>query len=210
MRPTLLLSVLLAASPAAAQHWEAGAAAAVGFSSGRTAAGAAGQADAGFARGLGASAYFGQNLYRYFSGEFRYTFQRSDLRLTSGGAEVRFRGLSHAVHYDWLVHSRPAGARVRPFAVAGAGVKQYRGTSRESAWQPLSQFALLTKTREWKSLLTAGAGVKFAASPRVTFRVELRSYVTSFPDKVIAPAPGAKIGGWLHTWAPLAGVSATF
>jgi len=38
----------------------------------------------------------------------------------------------------------------------------------------------------------------------------VRDYITPFPNKVIAPAPGAKVGGWLQDFVPMFGVSWTF
>jgi hypothetical protein len=39
-------------------------------------------------------------------------------------------------------------------------------------------------------------------------RVEVRDYFSSFPTKVIAPAPGAHLSGWLNDIVPM--VSITF
>lgn len=201
------LCVLCFSGALAAQTWETGAAAAGSFYLSRPATAPAGRADAGFGRGPAVSGFFGQNLYPHLGGELRYTFQRNSLRLCSGPAAAAFSGHSHAVHYDAVVYPLRSAPQVRPFVAAGAGFKNYRGTGREAAWQPLGDFALLTRTQEWKPLLTAGAGLKWTVAPAVAVRVEFRDYMTPFPAKVIAPAPGARLGGWMHSFVPLAGIS---
>jgi hypothetical protein len=111
------------------------------------------------------------------------------------------------IHYDVLVHVKPAGSRIRLFLAAGAGARVFRGTGREAAYQPLQQFALLTKTQEAKPLVSLGAGVKAAVSPRLVLRVEFRDYISPFPTQVITPAIGSKLGGWLHDIVPFIGVA---
>jgi hypothetical protein len=54
------------------------------------------------------------------------------------------------------------------------------------------------------------AGIKFELSPHLQFRVELHDYLTPFPKKVIAPAQGATVGGWLQDIVPMAGLAYTF
>jgi hypothetical protein len=38
-------------------------------------------------------------------------------------------------------------------------------------------------------------------------RMEFRDYVTPFPEKIIAPAPGAKYGKILNDFVPMASIS---
>jgi len=139
----------------------------------------------------------------------RYTYLQSDLRLASGGTEVTFGGQAHAVHYDLVFHTR-RDAPVILFAAGGGGIKYYRGTGKEAAYQPLSDFAYLTKTQELKPLISAGGGVKFKISNRVYLRLEARDYITPFPQKVITPAPGNKISGWVHNIVPMVGIGYLF
>lgn len=204
-------AALLAAVPAClAQKWEIGGVAGGGFSNNLTVSNAIGSALTGFKTGPAFGGVLGHNLYRYVSGELRYTYLQSDLKLSGSGTETSFSGIAHAIHYDLLIHTKPLRSHVRPFAAAGGGVKVFRGTGRESAFQPLSTFALLTKTREWKPLISVGGGTKFAIAPRVTLRVEVRDYITPFPKQVITPAPGAKLSGWLHDFVPMFGFVYTF
>jgi hypothetical protein len=41
-------------------------------------------------------------------------------------------------------------------------------------------------------------------------RTEFRDYVTPFPKKVITPATGAKVSGWLHDIVPMVGIGFSF
>jgi len=205
--------ILLAlALPAAcyAQRGYIGGAAGYSVAKGLTVTNAAGSAETGLKPGAALGAFAGHNLYDYFSGELRYLYRFSDLKLSSGGTEITFSGMSHAVHYDLLIFGRGRDAPVRPFAAVGGGVRYYRGTGKEHAVQPLSTFAILTKTSEVKGLLTAGGGVEVKVAPHVFLRLEFRDYITPVPKLVIAPVPGAKIKGWLHDFTPLGGISFGF
>jgi len=75
------------------------------------------------------------NLYRSVSGEFRYTYRDSDLKVSSGGTEATFRVL-HTLSTMTFWCTRGQGAALRPFFAGGMGIKVYRGTDRESAYQP--------------------------------------------------------------------------
>jgi hypothetical protein len=205
----LAMCIVFLAIPAAglAQTWEAGGAAGAGFARGVTVTNATGRARAGFANSPAFGVYIGQNLHKYVGGEIRYTYRPGDLSLSSGPTRATFDGQSHLIHYDVLVHVKPAGSRIRLFLAAGAGARVFRGTGREAAYQPLQQFALLTKTQEAKPLVSLGAGVKAAVSPRLVLRVEFRDYISPFPTQVITPAIGSKLGGWLHDIVPFIGVA---
>lgn len=193
-----------------AQVWEIGGAAGGGFTRDVNATGPAGTAAAGLQPGVAFSAVAGQTLKNRFGGELRYTYQQNNLRLSSGGTETTFRGNSHAVHYDLLWHFGQRFHAVNPFVAAGGGIKLFRGTGAEAAWQPLDQFAYLTHTQQWEPLISAGGGVKIKLGRNLLLRAELRDYVTPFPDQVITPAPGVRIPGWLHTIVPLVGISYSF
>ena len=99
---------------------------------------------------------------------------------------------------------------MRPFVAGGGGIKFFRGTGKERAYQPLSNLALLTKTQEVKGLISVGGGVKAVVSDHVLLRVEFRDYITPFPKEVITPSPGAKISGWLHDLVPMVGITFRF
>ena len=89
-------------------------------------------------------------------------------------------------------------------------VKLFRGIGKESAFQPLSNLALLSKTNETTALVSAGGGVKFLLTQAVQFRVEIHDGLTPFPKKVITPAAGSSINGWLQDLMVLAGISIVF
>ncbi len=167
----------------------------------------AGTADAGIKSGAVASAIAGQRLYKNLTGEVRYTYLQGALKLASGGSETTFGADTHAIHYDFLIHPYKDEAKVQPFAAAGAGVRVFRGTGRETAYQPLNQFAYLTKTNEWKPLISVGGGIRAKLAPKVSLRVDFRDYITPFPKNVIAPGRGATIKGWLHDFVPVVGIS---
>lgn len=205
-----ICALALCCTAALAQNWEAGGLAGGGFYQNANVTNAVGSAVTGFRNGPVFGGLIGHNMYRYISGELHYGFSRHDLKVSGAGSEATFKGMAHAVHYDFLLHTAPVGARVRPFVAAGGGGKLFRGTGAETAYQPLSQYALLTKTQEWKPLIAVGGGIKTQIAPRVYLRVEFRDQITPFPKNVIAPAPGATIKGWLHDFIPMAGITFTF
>jgi hypothetical protein len=206
-----ILVVFIALAPGClAQHWEIGGAGGYGFPRDQTVTNAGGSAKAGFKPNAAVSAIAGQNLYRRLSGEMRYTYRFGDLKVSGGGEEATFAAQTHAIHYDLLFHAAPREARIRPFVAGGGGIKFFRGTGKERAYQPLNKFALLTKTQEVEGLISVGGGVKVSVSDRVRVRLEFRDYITQFPKEVIAPALGAKLSGWLHDFVPMVGITFGF
>jgi hypothetical protein len=149
-------------------------------------------------------------MYPKLSGEIRYDFLRNDMKLEGSGAKATFGGDSHAIHYDVHFHFTDSQSRVRPFVLAGGGVKMFRGTGTERAFQPLSQIAVLTHTTELAGLITFGVGVKMQLTEKVLLRLEFRDNMTRFPKKVIAPNRGSGGDGWVQNFAPTAGVSVLF
>ena len=193
-----------------AQEWEIGGAGGAGFLKALSVANSTGSATTGFRSGAAFGAVVGHNVNARIGGEIRYTYQMSDLKLSSGGTDVSFAGMTHAVHYDLVWRPGRRSARVQPFVAGGGGVRVFRGTGKEAAYQPLNTFAYLTKTQEWKPLITAGGGVRYSINRNTFLRFEMRDYITPFPKQVIAPAPGAKISGWLQDFVPMVGISITF
>lgn len=211
-RAALLALVLLflIAFPARTQQWEIGGAGGYGVYRKASVTASAGSADVGFANQAAGGLVIGENLYRRIGGEFRYTYRGGDLKATSGGQEATLGGRAHAIHYDFLFHASPRGSRIRPFVAAGAGIKVYQGTGRESAVQPLSRLVLLTKTDQVEPLISFGGGVKFLLSKHAQFRVDFRDYASPTPDRLFVPGPGGKLHGWLHDFVPMAGLSFVF
>ncbi len=212
MRSRLIFGVaaLVCAPLCFSQEWEMGGAAGYGVYVNRTVTRDNLSGKAGFRHGMAASFVAGQNMFRRLSGEIRYTFRDSDLKLSSGGTNVRFAGDAHAVHYDLLLSPQPKGSASRVFVAFGGGVKVFRGTDKEQPLQPLGNLAALTRTREVKPLLSLGAGISKALGRRARLRLEFRDYITPFPKEVVAPNPSAKLSGWLHDIVPMAGLSVTF
>lgn len=205
------LGLLLGLAPnCLAQQWELGGIGGLGIQKGLTAKAGTGAAETGFESGGAWGAFAGQNLYDRLGGEIRYLFRWSDLRVASGGQKATFAGNSHIVHYDLLYHTAAREKTVRPFVAVGGGIKVFQGTGIERAFQPLRQFVLLTKKREVLPTLAVGAGVKWKVRGYLSFRVEVRDFVTPPPQKVLVPAPGARITGWLHDIVPLVGLGFTF
>ena len=195
---------------AIAQGWEAGLGGGASFYTEQSVSNPSGEAKAGLDMGYTVSGWIGHNLYEYMGGEIHYSFQQNDLRLSSSGSKATFGGRSHAVHYDFLYHTSPVDSKVRPFFAVGGGYKRYSGTGTEAPTQVLQEFAILSKTSEWKPMLTFAGGVKVKFESGLSLRLEFRDYLTQFPTKVIAPVPGADVGGWLHNFVPSIGISFTF
>ena len=210
---TLGLSILVLAAAAAtssAQQWEVGGIGGGGFLSNVAVAGTAGSATAGFQTGAAFGAFFGNNLNGHIGGELRYAYLQSNLQLSSGGSSVSFSGVAHVVHYDLILRTTRKNSPVQFFAAIGGGMKIFRGTGAEAAYQPLSQYGYFTKTQALKPMASVGGGVKYFVTRRVCLRTEFRDYITAFPKEIIAPAPGAKFGSILQDFVPMVGLSYEF
>ena len=192
------------------QQWEVGASA--GFGMPREVSVSAGSASGhtGFESGAAFGAVFGNQMNRWVGGEARYTYRMGDLKVASGSTKATAGAESHAIHYDVLVHGAKTGSPIRPFLAAGAGVKYYRGTGPEPAYQPLSNLVVLTHTSEAQPLISIGGGVKFAMSHRALLRLDFRDYMTPVPTNLLAPPVNSKINGWIHDFVFLVGISSTF
>ena len=186
------------AAAAFGQEWYAGAGGGYGFAPSLTVRGASGSATAGFENGYSVGAFFGADMYNYWSGEVRYLYRQSDLKLESGGASTRFAANTTVLNFDFLWHSRPRESSVRPFVAFGAGMRFLDGTGTESASQPLGRFAGLTHTLESLPAGDAGGGVTVNFHKSWQFRAEVRDYIGPAPQKVIAAAPGATVSSWLN------------
>ena len=206
---TLGASLLFVAATgiAGAQQWEFGGAGGASFLSNVGVSGPAGSATAGFKTGPVFSAFIGNNSHKHIGGEFRYGFMQSDLHIQSGGSEATFAGQAHVLHYDLTLHTANSDSRHQLFVAAGGGIKIFRGTGAEAAYQPLSQYGYFTKTQVIKPMISVGAGIKYRIAPKVYFRAEVRDYITTFPTDLIAPAPGTSFGSILQDIVPMVGIS---
>ena len=200
-----LLTVAQAA--AVAQRWEVGILGGGGFYLNNSVKGLTTSGTAGFKPGFSAGGWLAHNALGRLGGEARYVFQQNEMKVNSGGASASFGGQSHILHYDLVLHTNSREDRMRPYVAVGGGMKGYRGTGTERAFQPLGNLAILSRTSEWKPMLSFGAGVKWSLGQRMMVRVEVRDYVTPFPSSVILPGPGSKISGWVHDITPTVGLS---
>ena len=207
---TLLRSILILTSAAAAgfaQQWEFGGGAGGGFLNSVPVSAGAGSATAGFQTGAAFGGYVGYNQSRHIGGELRYGFLQSNLSLKSGGSEASFSGVSHVVHYDLIFKTTRNKNKIQLFAAVGGGLKVFRGTGREAAYQPLSQFGYFTRTQDLKPMASVGGGVKFRLTRNLFLRTEFRDYITAFPKEIITPPAGVKYGSLLHDFVPMVGIA---
>src|SRR5262249_11283732 len=143
----------------------------------------------------------------HWGGEIHYGFMQSNLRLASGSQVATFSGQSHVLHYDVILRTNRKDSKTQFFAIMGGGMKVFRGTGTEAAYQPLSQFAYFTKTQVVKPMASLCGGMKVMVKPHMYLRAEVRDYITTFPKDLIAPAPGSSFGGLLHNIVPSIGIS---
>ena len=205
-----ILPVLFVCSVAAmAQKWEVGGGVGGGFYTSQDVTSPAGSASAKLQTGLAGGVWLGNNGSGHWSGELRYEYQMGNLALSSGGTSATFGAHTQQFHYDVMWHATPSESRIRPYVEAGAGIKLYQGTGAQVAYQPLSNFALLTQQQDLRPLVSAGGGVKFQISQHLQLRLDVHDYATPFPKNVITPNSGAKVGGWLMDFVPMIGISYT-
>jgi len=202
---------LLFAGIGAAQEWEVGGMASYGFYRNADATNPSGSASVGFSPGAAFGALVGYNSSATMGGEFRYAYEMNNLKISSGGTSASFNGAAHVLGYELILHRRARGeSKVQPFLAVGGGMKLYRGTGSEQTYQPLENFALLTKTQQVEPMISFGGGLKFTLSQHVLLRAEVRDYISPFPQNIIAPVPPTKIGGWLNDFVPMIGISYIF
>lgn len=193
-------------TPAAfGQRFEVGGGGGASFYNKNTVSGGRAEVDAGFKPGYGFNAFLGQ-LGNRLGGELRYSFASNEMELKSGGQSFSMTGRTQALHYDLLVYFNDKKAKVRPYVLAGGGVKQYTGSGGTNVMQPFISTVVLTNTSEWKMMATAGGGIRVALSPKVHLRAEVLSYMTQAPTKVITPVTG-NLGGWYFDIMPTVNLS---
>jgi hypothetical protein len=200
----------LLAGGACAQSWEVGAIGGFGFSPTLQVKASAGTADTGFRNGAVVGVFGAEETRGYWAGEARYLYRFSDLKLSQGASDVRFGAHTHIAEGNFLLHFTKQEARVRPFISFGGGVKIIQGTGVESAAQPLGRYAALTATREVLPVAGVGFGFKLNIRKHLRLRIEGRDYISPAPNEVIAPSPGAALGGVLHDFMGLTSVSYTW
>lgn len=205
------LAIAVSTPVAFAQKWEVGFAAGGSFLTSETITNPAGNADATRDPGLALSAFLDNTIGSgLFGGELRYDHENGDLKLSSGGTSVKFGSQSNAIHYDFVYNFTSSEAAVRPFVLAGGGVKWYSGTGAEQVYQPLSNIAVFSDVRDMRPMVSVGAGVKFNIAKATLLRLEVHDYLTPFPSSLIAPVSGSSVGGWLQDFVVSAGLSFGF
>jgi hypothetical protein len=201
----------LAAAPAAwGQKWEFGGGVGGNFYPSNTITNGSASASITTETNVAGSVWLANNISDHWGGEVRLDYSRGDLQLSSGNTQALFNSEAYNIHYDFQYHFTNTASRVRPFVAAGAGIKYYRGIGTEVEFQPLSQFALLTKTTQLKALISVGAGLKFKVTDHFGLRVEVHDYLTTFPGNVVQANVGSKISGWAQQIVPMAGISYLF
>ena len=207
---TLLRSILVLTAVAAAgfaQQWEFGGGGGGSFLNSVAVSGPSGSATAGFQTGAALGGYVGYSQSRLLGGELAYAYLQSNLSLKSGGSSASFSGSSHVIHYDLLFKTTRNKGKVQLFAAVGGGMKIFRGTGTEAAYQPLSQYGYFTKTQALKPMASVGGGVRIALTKRVFLRAEFRDYITAFPEEIITPPVGMKYGKLLHDLVPMVSIA---
>jgi hypothetical protein len=198
------------ASLVAAQTWEAGGLGGFGITPSTSVTSPDGSASTGLKNGGSFGVFGGANDYSYIGGEASYLYRMSDLKVTSGGTEVDLTGHTQFLDFRFLVHFAVREKRFRPFVAVGGGVAIYSGTGEPNAAQPLNNFVALTNTRETKPMASGAGGVKYRLSQHLGLRFEFRDYATPFPNRLIGPAPGVSLNGWLQNLEAIGGIGAVF
>ena len=198
--------VLIAAASCFGQEWEVSGLGGYAFQKGLKAESKAGEATAGFTNSVAGGVVIGNDMYRRWGGEFRYLYRPGTTFLEADGQKVTFGAKQHIVNFDMLYHFADRGEKTRPFVAFGAGIKTVQGSGQPRAFQPLSQYAILTNGTQVLPVIDVGAGVKIRFSNKGIFRVEARVYMSPGPDEVIAPVPGGRLKGWMFDVVPGFGI----
>lgn len=193
-----------------AQQWELGGIGGVGFLNNVNVSSPAGSATAGFAPGVAAGAFFGQNLNAHWSGEIRYEFFDSSLKLSGAGSSASFSGIAHAIHYDLIYRTNRKHSPVQYFVALGGGMKIFQGIGSPEAYQPLSQFGYFTQTRQLKPMISVGGGFTYKLNERLYLRGEVRDFISAFPTAVIAPPTNVSYGSVLQNIVPMVSIAYVF
>jgi opacity protein-like surface antigen len=199
----------LCAAACCAQQYEIGGAIGYGFYRNGTIFGPGSSVTAGMRDRFAAGFVIGEDLYEHVSGELRYVYQDGHPFLSARGAKSDIQGQSHTFTYDLLFHAAGRERRIRPFFAAGAGAKEYVIAGPAPA-PVFPGVASLTTRDEWKFAVSVGGGVKMRLGAHVLVRADFRDYMTAFPKRQLAPAPGNTARGIFQQFTPMFGVSYWF
>ena len=201
----------LALSPAAlAQKWEFGGGAGQAIYPSNSITNGSATATIGAENNIAGALWLANDINDRVGGDVRIDYSRGNLKLSNGTTETTFNSEAYSLHYDFQYHFTNRAAHVRPYILAGGGVKYYRGIGSQVLFQPLSQFVLLTQATQLKPMLSVGGGLKFKITEHLGFRVEVHDYITPIPKDIITPNTGSKISGWMQAITPMAGLSYLF
>ena len=206
----LLTAFLLLLPAVKAEEWEIGGAVGYGYLLDANVTRDAATAKAGLEGSPSISVYASHREYRLFGGDFYYSYRPGDLKLSSGGTKVNFESLSHLIHYDVTIHPSRGEGRFQPYIGVGGGIRVVQGTGREAAFQPLNNFAVLSRTQEILPLLSVAVGARTKLSNHMAIRFEFRDNITPFPGRVIFANRLANPGKWWHDLTPQIGLGVTF
>ncbi len=201
---------VLCAGCAAAQQYEFGASIGYGLYRTGTIYGPGTKITAGIRNRFAAGAVIGEDLYKHISGEFRYIYHDGHPFLSGAGVKADIQGQSHTFTYDLLFHFKDREHKIRPFVAAGAGLKDYVIAGPEPAPQPIPGVASLRARDELHFVVSLGGGVKYRLARHVIARFDFRDYLTTFPKRQMAPAPGGTARGIFQQFTPLFGLSYWF
>jgi hypothetical protein len=199
--------MLLFSAVSFAQNWEIGGFGGWATQMGSKSKGSAGEATVGFKDGFVGGAYGGNESFRFWSGELRYLYRNGAAQVDGDVGKASLSAHQHQVTYDVLGHFVERGNKVRPFIAFGGGVKYAKGTGAEAAVQPGSQYALLTATSQILPVVSLGGGVKVKVTDNFGIRFDFRDYISPAPDKILYPAQGQSIKGWMHDLTFMVGLS---
>ena len=203
-----LLAAMIAggmAPSAFGQRFEVGVGGGASFYNKRTVTGTSTSVEAGFKSGYNFTGYLGQ-LGNRLGGELRYAYASNEMELNGGGKSFAMSGHTQAIHYDLSFYFNDKKAKIRPYLLAGGGMKQYSGTNSTAIVQPFMSTVVLTNTSEWKPLITAGGGIRVVLNPKLHLRAEVLTYMTQVPTKIITPVQG-KLDGWYFDIMPTISLS---
>jgi len=206
----LLTAFLLLVPASKAEEWEIGGAVGYSYLRDATITRDGATAKAGLERNAAVSLYASHREWRLLGGDIYYTYRPGDLKLTSGGTTVNFDSVSHLIHYDLTIHPLRGHGRVEPYFGFGGGIRVVQGTGREAAFQPLNNFAVLSRTQEILPLLSLAAGARVRLSKYTAVRFEFRDNITPFPGRVIFVNRQANASNWWHDFTPQVGFGVTF
>lgn len=207
--PSAAVFILAISVPCWGQQWEFGGVAGFAVNKKYEIEKNASVVKAGFENNGAFGVRGGHNSYKRWSGEAMYLYRMGDAKIDVSGAP-KFSAQHHILTGSILYHFAPLDKKVRPFVQFGGGVRVLRGTGVERAVQPGSNIAVFAATRETMALGDVGVGVKVNASKKWQIRFDVHDYISSPPEDVLAPVPGARSKGMFHDFVALAGVAYIF